>query len=150
MGLTARQAATIAKPGFHAAGGVTGLYLQVTRGAGRSWVYRFQIAGRRRDMGLGPADVIGLAEARERAAAMRRMVVVDGCDPITARRADRAGKAVAAARSMTFVSVPRHISPRIAPAGSQRHAAQWATARKPTSTRYSAPSRSRRSMSVWC
>ena len=74
LGLTARQVATIAAPGFYAAGGAPGLYLQVT-GGGRSWVYRFQVAGRRRDMGLGPADAIGLADAREKALAARRAIL---------------------------------------------------------------------------
>src|SRR5215207_9010773 len=79
-GLTARQVATIKRPGFHAAGGVPGLMLQVTPG-GRSWVYRYQVAGKRRNMGLGSVDDFGLAEARERAAAARRLVI-DGRDPI--------------------------------------------------------------------
>src|ERR1700720_837909 len=69
--MSARRAATITKPGFHAAGGTQGLYLQVTTG-GRSWVLRYRLAGRRRNMGIGPADTIGLAEARELAAAARR------------------------------------------------------------------------------
>ena len=70
-GLTARQVATIKTPGFHAAGGAWPLPTG-DGGAGRSWVYRYQLAGKRRDMGIGPLDAFGLAEARERAAAARQ------------------------------------------------------------------------------
>ena len=38
-------------------------------------------------MGLGSVDDLGLAQARERAAAARRLVL-DGHDPIDARRAE--------------------------------------------------------------
>jgi hypothetical protein len=46
----------IKTPGMHAVGGVPSLYLQVTEGTGRSWVYRYKLSARRQDMGLGPAD----------------------------------------------------------------------------------------------
>ena len=39
----------------------------VVRDSGaRAWVLRYQIGGRRRDMGLGPYPEVGLADARER------------------------------------------------------------------------------------
>ena len=46
-----------------------GLYLRITPTRAKSWVFRFQIAGKRRDMGLGPYPDVTLAEAREKAAA---------------------------------------------------------------------------------
>jgi hypothetical protein len=50
--------------GLHAdKGGVTGLYLQVSK-AGRSWVFNFQLAKRRRMMGLGGIADVSLARAR--------------------------------------------------------------------------------------
>jgi hypothetical protein len=33
----------------------------------KSWVYRFMVAGRSREMGLGSVDTFTLKEARERA-----------------------------------------------------------------------------------
>jgi hypothetical protein len=99
--MTARQAATMTRPGLHAAGGVPGLYLQITEGAGRSWVYRYQLAGKRRDMGIGPADAFGLAEARQRANEARKMML-DGIDPIEARRKTRMAARIDAATAMTF------------------------------------------------
>ena len=84
--LTARQVATAAA-GYHADGG--GLYLQVTPAGTRSWVMRYQIAGRRREMGLGPAALVSLQEARQ-AALKHRQALLQGIDPLAARRAAQA------------------------------------------------------------
>src|SRR5215207_6617843 len=84
--LTAKAVAAIRTPGFHAIGGVPGLYLQVTAGAGRSWVYRYKLGQRRRDMGLGSTAIYSLAEARERARGAARHAA-DGVDPLDARDA---------------------------------------------------------------
>jgi hypothetical protein len=40
-------------PGLHFVGVVAGLALQVTPTGARSWVLRYTVVGRRRDMGLG-------------------------------------------------------------------------------------------------
>src|SRR5260370_29552145 len=77
------------KPGMYADGGC--LYLQVTttkdgKRFNRSWIFRYRIAGRLRDMGLGSVDTLSLSEARERAREQRQKRL-DGIDPIDARRA---------------------------------------------------------------
>ena len=51
--LSALAVASIKNRGIHFVGGVTGLALNVTKYGSRSWVMRYQIKGRRRDMGLG-------------------------------------------------------------------------------------------------
>ena len=93
--LTAREIAGMkaatATPGLYAVGGVPGLYLQVAPGQGRSWVLRYQYAGKRRDMGLGPLDTFGLAKARERAIELRQKIA-EGIDPIAQRKAAKAAK----------------------------------------------------------
>lgn len=48
------------------------------------WILRVNVHGKRREMGLGRYPDVGLAEARERAAAARRQVR-DGVDPIEER-----------------------------------------------------------------
>ena len=48
------RAVRTAPPGRHGDDTVRGLMLVVKPGGSRSWVLRYQIAGRRRDMGLGP------------------------------------------------------------------------------------------------
>ncbi len=83
--LTARLVAG-AKPGRHGDGG--GLHLLVKESGTRSWVLRVVINGRRRDLGLGPADLVSLSEARDKATEGRRMARA-GVDPTIAwKRAD--------------------------------------------------------------
>ena len=81
--LTVRQVQTLG-PGSYADG--DGLYLQVAPSGARSWVLRYQLRGKRREMGLGSASLFGLADARQRAAQHRKLLA-DGIDPIAARRA---------------------------------------------------------------
>src|SRR5450631_2603281 len=84
--LTALKVTRVAnQPGMYADGG--GLYLQVTAG-GASWLYRYMLRGRAREMGLGPLAVFGLQEARAKAHEARQQRN-DGIDPIDARRAAR-------------------------------------------------------------
>ena len=97
--LTVRGITAENRPGMYADGG--GLYLQVARGGSKSWVCRFMLRRKSRDMGLGGIDVVSLAEARERALAARKLVK-DGIDPIDARKAQRAQYAVDAVSGRTF------------------------------------------------
>ena len=80
------------KPGYLGDG--DGLYLQVTNSKAKSWIYRFMLAGRRREMGLGPYPSVSLADARD-AAGRARALVKKGQDPIVVRD-------TASARSLTF------------------------------------------------
>jgi integrase len=85
---------TVKKPGMYADGG--NLYLQVAaskdgKRLNRSWIFRYRVNGRLRDMGLGSVDILSLSEARERAREQRKRRL-DGIDPIDARRAQVAPK----------------------------------------------------------
>lgn len=97
--LTALGVGKVKKPGYHADG--DGLYLQVTTAAARSWIFRFALAGRRREMGLGPWPAVSLAAARQ-AAADARGLLKAGRDPIVAREAERARQRLEEARGVTF------------------------------------------------
>lgn len=46
--------------GYYADG--DGLYLQVTSSGAKSWLYRYMLAGRRREMGLGACADVSLAQ----------------------------------------------------------------------------------------
>ncbi|MCZ4342877.1 integrase arm-type DNA-binding domain-containing protein [Sphingomonadaceae bacterium G21617-S1] len=84
-----------APAGRHADGG--GLHLLVKDTGARSWVYRFMLNGKSRDVGLGPAagpDAISLSDARLKASALR-LKVKDGVDPL-AERQIKAAEAIAA------------------------------------------------------
>jgi hypothetical protein len=58
-----------------------GLYLQVRPHGAVSWIFRFRLNGRTRDMGIGSLTDIGLIRAREKAAAARTLLA-QGIDPI--------------------------------------------------------------------
>ena len=84
--LSARGVAN-AGPGYHHDGG--GLYLLVSASGSASWVLRYRIGGKAREMGLGSARVFTLAEARQRALDQRKLIA-DGIDPLVQRAAARA------------------------------------------------------------
>ena len=85
-------------PGMYADGG--GLYLQVTE-RGASWIYRYMLNKRAREMGLGPLALFGLSDARAKALDARRLRY-EGIDPIEARRAARQQARLDAAKTITF------------------------------------------------
>ena len=130
--LTARRVLTECTPGMYGDGG--GLYLQVTESGARTWIFRFQIQGRRRDMGLGSASpttdgqpVVSLAEARDRAATAKRLVA-NGVDPIEQRKEQRKAAARAAAKAMTFRECAgSYMEAQRAGWRNEKHAAQWET-----------------------
>lgn len=81
--LSAAQIRALTKPGRYMDG--DGLSLLLTAPRKGYWVLRATINGRRRDIGLGPLDLVKLAEARELAIDMRRDIQ-RGIDPIEERK----------------------------------------------------------------
>lgn len=81
--LSALRIAKEIAPGHYADGG--GLYMQIADSGARSWVFRFKLNKRVREMGLGPLSRVSLGEARKLATGYREMVR-DQIDPILARR----------------------------------------------------------------
>lgn len=84
-GLTDRQIKT-AGPGRHA--DANGLYLNVSDRGSKTWLFRFQLQGKRRDMSLGGYPAVGLSEARALATEARSKIA-HGIDPVEARKAAR-------------------------------------------------------------
>ena len=80
--LTARGVDNLNEQGMYADG--NGLYLKVTKTGSKSWVHRYQINGRRRDMGLGNLKDTSLKEARE-AVGDNRKLIRKRLDPIDQR-----------------------------------------------------------------
>ncbi len=72
--LSALQVQRLSKPGCYPDG--AGLYLQVTgdgaKHVNKSWIFRFRLKGKRREMGLWSLKLFGLAQAREKALECRR------------------------------------------------------------------------------
>ena len=116
--LSAVEVKSLKEPGYYADGG--NLYLQVTGAyepaqpsvassgkkaktpaAAKSWIFRFTLTGRTRDMGLGRYPMVSLDKAREIAERCRRQVA-EGLDPIQVRDQERRTAQTAAAKGRTF------------------------------------------------
>ncbi|HTW71154.1 MAG TPA: integrase arm-type DNA-binding domain-containing protein [Acetobacteraceae bacterium] len=121
--LTPAKVKSASKPGLYGDGG--GLWLNVGPTGGKSWLFRFMLNGRAREMGLGPLHTIGLAEARERARAARHQLL-DGIDPLDARKAEKQRKAAEAAARVTFREVAeKYVKAHRASWRNEKHAWQW-------------------------
>lgn len=122
--LNALQVSKETTPGYYADGG--GLYLQISPSGSRSWIFRFTIAGRSREMGLGPLSLVSLALARKEAAANRQLVK-ERVDPIESRnKVDRDRLFKVGAGSTTFrLASEAYIEDRKATWKNAKHAQQW-------------------------
>lgn len=76
--------AALANPGTYSDG--NGLILKIDKRGGAYWVCRLQLDGKRRDVGLGSAKLLSLAEAREKARDVRKAVKIEKRDVIAERR----------------------------------------------------------------
>lgn len=85
--LTDRALRALREPGDYSVGGVAGLVLRV-RASSKTFVLRYRSAGRRRSYTLGhyPKEV-SLAEARDKAAVLRKRIR-NGDDPVAEKSAD--------------------------------------------------------------
>ncbi|HUW51907.1 MAG TPA: integrase arm-type DNA-binding domain-containing protein [Rhodanobacter sp.] len=122
--LTAQKVKT-AKPGMHADGGL--LYLLVKSDERRSWIFRYRdrVTGKLRDMGLGPAWDVTLAEARERATSLRRMLR-DGQDPLAVKHTQKAEARALHEKRMPFGRCSElYIETHRNGWKNPKHAAQW-------------------------
>jgi integrase len=82
------------------------------------------VKGKRRDIGIGSANHVGLAEARQKAAETRR-AIREGVDPIEAKRA-AAAAATEEEKVPTFAKVAEMVHREHAPSWrNAKHAAQW-------------------------
>lgn len=119
--LTALKVKGLIQPGRYGDG--DGLWFQVRGPEQRSWLFRFKVAGRERQMGLGPFPDVGLADARE-AARQCRAQLRAGVDPLDARQKARADSQAASA--VTFRQVAgRYIAAHEAGWRNPKHRQQW-------------------------
>ena len=111
------------KPGYYADGG--GLYLQISPSGSKSWLFRYMLNRKRREMGLGSLFAVALAQAREKAADCRGLLA-NRVDPIEARDRERAREALETAKSITFAEcAERFIKAHQASWKNEKHLAQW-------------------------
>lgn len=128
-----RKVKTKRKPGRYGDGG--GLWLQVSqidegKPVTKSWLFRYMINGRARQMGLGSVDTFKLKEARERARIARQQVA-DGIDPIDARDAVVKAEQAKSAASKTFKEcAEQYIKDHGDSWKNVKHRGQWGTTLK--------------------
>jgi integrase len=103
-----------------------GLYLRIGPTGSKSWLLRYMAGRKSHDMGLGSLALVGLREAREHALQQRRLLRLEGIDPIAKRRAARQAAIIEAASAMTFKSCAEaYIAAHKAGWKNPKHAAQW-------------------------
>jgi integrase len=131
--LSARKIATTTAPGRYSDGG--GLYLVITP-TSRKWVFIFTLAGKRREMGLGPLRQVSLPTARDLAAKAREHLRAS-LDPIVERK--RLRQAVLGVPTFGEIadSLIESIEHRFR---NPKHRAQW----RMTLTKYAASLRKKR------
>ena len=104
-----------AKPGKHHDG--DGLWLTVTAAGSRKWTFRYMLKGRAREMGLGSAEEVTLAEARDRLADARKEAR-EGRDPLRVRAEAKANP--------SFGELAEEVTAALKPGfRNEKHAAQW-------------------------
>ena len=110
-------------PGYYGDGG--GLWLQISKLGGKSWVFRFTRHGKPREMGLGPVHTISLIEARAKALEQRK-IVADGRDPIEERKAEQLRAQITSEKAKTFEEcATAYIKANQAGWKNDKHIQQW-------------------------
>lgn len=131
--LSALKVRRLTAPGCYADGG--GLSLVITGEGGRSWIFRYQVGGKERRMGLGSVHTVSLSAARIAAEDARRLRGA-GLDPIDERRKAEAKHILANAESVTFDdAVDDYLELNRAAWRSEKHRQQW----KNTLATYASP-----------
>ena len=121
--LSALQVNKLTKPGLYGDGG--GLTLQITPAGAKSWLFRYMVAGKPFGMGLGPTHTVSLAEARQKALNARKLLI-DGINPLVAKKKNQIAAALASAKMMTFDQCAEaYILAHKASWKSTKHADQW-------------------------
>jgi integrase len=120
--LTFKQIERLHELGRYADGG--NLWLQVRGADNKSWLLRYTLNGRSRQMGLGSFPDVGLAEARERAR-IERLRLSEGLDPLEERNRLLAERRQAQASRILFRDAAKAVIAEREAGWSREHRRQW-------------------------
>jgi integrase len=121
--LTPLMVSKTTKPGYYGDGG--GLWLQVSASGSKSWIFRFTLSKRQREMGLGAVHTVTLPEARAKAKECR-LILLEGKDPLESRNASKLAEALERAKMMTFDQCAEaYIAAHRSGWKNPKHANQW-------------------------
>jgi integrase len=125
--LSALEIKRLTKPGHHAAGGVSGLLLQITETGSKSWILRAIVGAKRRDIGLGGFPGVTLAQARINARELKEQIR-SGIDPVEQRKAAKAALISANGKLICFADAAhKFLTAKRSEFKNAKHAAQWQT-----------------------
>jgi integrase len=110
------------EPGRYADG--ANLWLQVRSASNKSWLLRYTLNGRAREMGLGAYPDVGLAEAREKAR-IERVRLSERLDPLEERNRRLAEQRRAQASTITFRDAAKAVIADREGGWSREHRRQW-------------------------
>jgi integrase len=121
--LSATKVKSLKKPGDYLDG--RGLYLQVRNQSSKSWILKYSMQKRAREMGLGSAFDFDLADARDMRDRYRKLVKL-GVDPIEHRKTETAERTAEKAKAVTFKdAATRYIAANRSGWKNIKHASQW-------------------------
>lgn len=122
--LTQLQASKLKSPGLYGDG--AGLWLKVTDHGSKSWIFRFTFEGRERWMGLGPYPDVSIAEARENATELRKMVR-SGINPLQVKQDQAAAGLAAKAKAVITFDwcAAQYVEAHKDSWKNAKHVAQW-------------------------
>ena len=121
--LTQLKVDKLRSPGLYGDG--AGLSLKVTAAGSKSWIYRYMLVGKAHWMGLGSYPDVGLAEAREKAADLRKLTR-QGIDPLAERRKETSVLRAAIAKTITFdAAAEKFIDAHKDGWRNEKHIEQW-------------------------
>lgn len=121
--LSALAVSKTSTPGYYGDG--AGLWLQVSKSITKSWIFRYTLAGKHREMGLGALHTVTLSEARAKAKSCRSLLLA-GKDPLDARKANQLVDALERAKMITFDQcAAAYIAAHRGSWKNAKHAAQW-------------------------
>ena len=105
--LSAIQVKKLSAPGRYADGNC--LYLYIDEQGSKRWVLRIVVRGKRRDMGLGGAGLVGLEEVRDLARQYRKRGR-EGGDPLEDRQSGKRGNITFREAALDMHALPNRLS----------------------------------------
>jgi hypothetical protein len=122
--LNVKQVEALTKPGHHRVS--KNLYVQIGPTGTKAWLFRYRLHGRSHGMGLGPCDLVTLAEARDEALLLRKKLL-KGVDPLEEQRSSRAQARLRQAATHTFREcAEKYIAAHSKGWRNGKHRQQWA------------------------
>lgn len=121
--LSVLKITSIKKPGYYNDGG--GLWLQISKLGGKSWVFRYTLHKKRREMGLGSVQTVSLAEARDKTLLCRK-AVHEGRDPIEEQKAMKQQAIINKSNNKSFAEcATNYIDAHQSGWKNKKHVKQW-------------------------